>query len=480
MAWDRVQTRQTKYGAYSAVYIVVAVAILVAGNYLANRYNETFDATKNKLYSLSDQTEKILDNLESDLKIYYFDRGSDFPPARASLVRYENSSSWVSVEYIDPDSRPEMARLMNVRTYGTVLIEVGGNREEASSTEEEAVTNTIIKVLKGEERTACIVTGHGESDTNDTERDGFSGAQQAIQDTNYETKVVSLQQEAEVPSDCTVLILPGPEADYLPPTVATLKRYVEGGGRALVLLDPDSSPALAEMLSGWGIRVRSETVIDLSPLGQFFGGGPLSPLVADYQAHPITDPMRNIESILPFARGVDAGDAVAGWDVQELFRTTENSFATVELKVEDNELVRDSASERQGPITLAVAATHDVPSDAAGSGEANEDESDTDSVEDGDDEAGESDENEARVVVVGSSRFTRNYALGRGGNHDLFLNMLNWLSSDEDLISIRPKDPENTPLNISQSQMTRLFLFSVIGLPLVIILFGIRVWWVRR
>ena len=477
MAWDWVQTRQTKYGAYSAVYIVVVVAILVAGNYLANRYNETFDATKNKLYSLSDQTEKILDNLENDLKIYYFDRGSDFPPARASLVRYENASSHVSVEYIDPDSRPEMAQLMNVRTYGTVLIEAGGNREEASSTEEEAVTNAIIKVLKGEEKTACIVTGHGESDTNDTERDGFAGAQQAIQDANYETKVVSLQQETDVPSDCTLLIVAGPEADYLPPTVATLKRYVEGGGRALVLLDPDSSPALAEMLAGWGVRVRDETVIDLSPVGQFFGGGPLSPLVAEYQAHPITDPMRNTASLFPLARGVDAGDAVDGWNVQELFSTTEGSFATAELQVEDGELIRDPTTEREGPITLAVAATHDVAPDAAGSAE---EESDSDDAEEGDGAEDSSDENEARVVVVGSSRFARNYALGRGGNHDLFLNMLNWLSSDEDLISIRPKDPENTPLNISASQMKLLFLFSVIGLPLVIILFGVRVWWIRR
>ena len=472
MAWDWVQTRQTKYGAYSAVYIVVVVAIMVAGNYLANRYNKTFDATKNKLYSLSDQTEKILDNLESDLKIFYFDRGSDFPPARASLVRYENASSRVSVEYIDPDSRPEMAQLMNVRTYGTVLIEVGGNREEANSTEEEAVTNAIIKVLKGEEKTACVVTGHGESDTTDTERDGFAGAQQAIQDANYETKVVSLQQETEVPSDCTLLIVAGPEADYLPPTIATLKRYVEGGGRALVLLDPDSSPALAEMLAGWGVRVREETVIDLSPVGQFFGGGPLSPLVAEYQAHPITDPMRNTASLFPMARGVDAGDAVAGWNVQELFSTTEGSFATAELKVEDGELIRDPTGEREGPITLAVATTHAVTPDEGAS--------DSGDGEEGDDEAEESDENEARVVVVGSSRFARNYALGRGGNHDLFLNMLNWLSSDEDLISIRPKDPENTPLNISASQMTRLFLFSVLGLPLVIILFGVRVWWVRR
>ena len=478
MVWDWVKTRQTKYGAYSAVYVLVTIAILVAANYLANRYNETFDATRNKLYSLADQTEKILDNLDRDLTIYYFDRSTDFGAARSSLVRYENASSRVSVDYIDPDSKPEMAQLMNIRTYGTVLVEVGGNREEASSSEEEDVTNAIIKVLKGEDKNACILTGHGEADTDDTDRDGFSGAQQAIQDANYETQVVSLQQEVEVPSDCTLVILPGPEADYLPPAVETLKRYVEGGGRALIMIDPDNSPELTGMVAGWGIRVRDETVVDFSPVGQFFGMGPLSPLVADYEDHPITDVMGNTASFFPMSRGVDAGDAVSGWNVEELFSTTAGAFATAELKVEDGELIRNPAAEREGPITLAVAATHDVPSDTTGSEESSGDnEADAEDIGSAPDET---DEKESRVVVVGSSRFARNYALSRGGNLDLFLNMMNWLSSDEDLISIRPKDPENTPLDLSQAQVSRLFWINVIGLPLVIVIFGVRVWWMRR
>ena len=299
-----------------------------------------------------------------------------------------------------------------------------------------------------------------------------------MQDANYETQVVSLQQEVEVPSDCTLVILPGPEAGYLPPAVETLKRYVEGGGRALIMIDPDNSPALTGMVAGWGIRVRDETVVDFSPVGQFFGMGPLSPLVADYEDHPITGVMGNTASFFPMSRGVDAGDAVSGWNVEELFSTTAGAFATAELKVEDGELIRDPAAEREGPITLAVAAAHDVPSDTTGSEESSRDnEAD---AEDSESASDETDEKESRVVVVGSSRFARNYALGRGGNLDLFLNMMNWLSSDEDLISIRPKDPENTPLDLSQAQVSRLFWINVIGLPLVIVIFGVRVWWMRR
>ena len=125
-----------------------------------------------------------------------------------------------------------------------------------------------------------------------------------------------------------------------------------------------------------------------------------------------------------------------------------------------------------------MAAAHDVPSDTTGSEESSRDnEAD---AEDSESASDETDEKESRVVVVGSSRFARNYALGRGGNLDLFLNMMNWLSSDEDLISIRPKDPENTPLDLSQAQVSRLFWINVIGLPLVIVIFGVRVWWMRR
>jgi ABC-type uncharacterized transport system involved in gliding motility auxiliary subunit len=244
------------------------------------------------------------------------------------------------------------------------------------------------------------------------------------------------------------------------------------------MIDPDNSPALTEMVAGWGIRVRDETVVDFSPVGQFFGMGPLSPLVADYEDHPITEVMGNTASFFPMSRGVDAGDAVSGWNVEELFSTTEGAFATAELKVEDGELIRNPATERQGPITLAVAATHDLPSDTTGSEESSggnaSDEEDSEGASD------ETDKKESRVVAVGSSRFARNYALGRGGNLDLLLNMMNWLSSDEDLISIRPRDPDSTPVDMTSAEMWRIFVGSILLLPLVIIVTGVWTWWGRR
>ena len=150
------QSRQVREGGYSGLYIIVFVAILVAANYLADQYNKTFDATEEKLYSLSDQTQQLLADLDEDVTIRYFDRKLAFeqPDMRgvspkASLTRYENASSKVTVEYIDPDADPATTERLNVRSYGTVMVSRGELREEANSVSEEDVTNALIKLIKG-------------------------------------------------------------------------------------------------------------------------------------------------------------------------------------------------------------------------------------------------------------------------------------------------------------------------------------------
>ena len=472
-------SKQTKYGAYSGTYVVVVLAILVAANYLANRYNKTFDATKDKLFSLSGQTHKVLDNLDRDIKIYYFDRKTSFNTARGPLSRYENASNRVSVEYVDVDSRPELAQAMNVRSYGTVIVEVGANREEAKSTEEQEITNTIIRSLKGEEKTACLLTGHGEADGGSSERNGFASAKSGIEGANYKIETISLLERPEIPGECTLLIVAGPDTDYLEPEIDILRKYIEGGGRAVFMIDYEKSPNLVALVGSWGVKVDDNVVIDTSGIGQLFGGGPLAPLVAQYAAHPITDVMGNTATIFPMTRSVEPGEAPSGWQVSKLFSTTANSFATQELKVEDGELQRNPAKEKPGPISVGVAATYAVPASSSPTPPAAA-ESDEAGQAKEEIAAEEPEEREGRIVVVGTSMFARNGFVGRTGNLDMLLNMLNWLSSDEDLISIRPKNPENTPLNISESQITRLFWGTIVGLPLLIIFAGVRVWWVRR
>jgi len=484
MKLDWLKTRQAKSGAFMTVYVAVAFAILAAVNYLAVQYNKNYDATQGKLYSLSDQTLKVLGNLDRDVKIYYFDRKLQFQRARDMLARYSNASNKVAVEYIDPDSKPELAQAMNVRTYGTVFVEMGATREAADSFNEEDVTNAIIKAIKGKEKKACLLGGHGEAGPEDTERDGFASAKTEIEGANYTTETISLLEKPEIPSDCTLLIIAGPDKDYLQPEIDILRKYVESGGRALLLLDHQKSPRLVELLASWGVRVNNDVVVDVSGVGRLFGGSPLTPLVAQYESHAIADGMGGVATFFPMTRSVEPGEAVPQWNVSKLFSTTPNSFAIDELKVNDGELVRNPDKERQGPIPVGVAATYNVPesdssAQAAAAAEKKDAESGEAKAEEEDDPLA-NEKKEGRIVVLGTSLLARNNFLSLGGNADLFLNTLNWLSSDEDLISIRPKQPDNTPLDVSAAEMRRILLGTVFGLPLVIIVAGIRVWWMRR
>ncbi len=454
--------RQTKYGAYLALYVLITLAILAAANYLAQRYDKTFDATSNKMFSLSDQTKKVVGNLKQDVKIYYFDRGdrmseSRFGPSPRDLLgRYGSLSHRVSVEYVDPTKNPKKAVDMKINATGTTIVEVGDRREEAKSLSEEQITNALIRALKVQKRTACFLEGHGEHEIENSESNGFSAVKEALENSNFTTKGVSLmQKDAAVPSDCTVLIVGGPRTDPLDIEIQAIRKYVEGGGRALFLLDPETkgvkSEALVKLLADWGVKVNNDLAVDLSGVGQIFGADELSPLVTKYESHPITREMRNVASLFPLSRTVEPGDSKDKVSVEKLFSTTARAYATTNFA--SGQVRVDPKKDKAGPLTLAVAGTY----------------------------RGDKEGVQGRFVAVGSSRFVTNSTMNfPGGNRDLFLNMMSWLSSDEDLISIRPKEQEDRRLSLSVSQMNRIFYASVLGFPLIIIASGTYVWWRRR
>ncbi len=137
------RARQTKYAAYATVYILVVLAILTVGNVLADRYNKSHDFTSNKRYTLSDQTDKIVKGLKQDATITYFDQTSHFAQAKDLLDRYANLSTKVHVVYVDPDHDPEKARAANIRDYGTAIVQVGLNKEEAKGITEQGITGAL-------------------------------------------------------------------------------------------------------------------------------------------------------------------------------------------------------------------------------------------------------------------------------------------------------------------------------------------------
>src|ERR1700744_6176040 len=107
MASQWLKARQTKYGAYAAIYILVVIAILVVANMLADRYNKSWDTTSNKRYSLSDQTKKIVAGLKENATITYFNQSTHFQEGKDLLDEYANLSPRVRIAYVDPDKNPE-------------------------------------------------------------------------------------------------------------------------------------------------------------------------------------------------------------------------------------------------------------------------------------------------------------------------------------------------------------------------------------
>ena len=103
---DLFQRRQARYGTLAASGVLLGLAILVAANYILARQNTRWDLTAARQYSLSDQTVRILESLESPIRVLVFAQELDFPRYRDRLGEYEYTSSQVSLELIDPDKNP--------------------------------------------------------------------------------------------------------------------------------------------------------------------------------------------------------------------------------------------------------------------------------------------------------------------------------------------------------------------------------------
>jgi ABC-type uncharacterized transport system involved in gliding motility auxiliary subunit len=458
MASQWLKARQTKYGAYAALYILVVLAIVVVANVLADRFNKSYDTTSNKRYSLSDQTKKIVTGLKQNANITYFNQSTRFQQGKDLLDQYANLSPKVHVDYVDSDKNPELARAAGVREFGTAVVQIGDKKETAKSMTEEGITGAFIRDLKGATRTVCFVGGSGEHAIDDTERDGFSQFKDLVSKDEYQVRAIDLLQKAEVPGECTTVVIAGPTHDYLQPQVDAIKSYVENGGRAFFMLDPPvqfgrsqvaTNDALTNLLQSWGVTLDKDIILDLNPMGQLAGLGPQVALVTTYSGQPIVAQMRGSAVGFPLSRSMQIKNADKT-SVEKLFDSSSSSLATYNLS--SPEVSVADPNNRKGPLTIAAAGTYNT-------GKQN---------------------SQGRFVVTGSSSWAANRFLGFNGNSDLALNALNWLASDEDLISIRPKQQEDRRVTMTRAQLILVRAISQFVLPLLVVIAGTLVWWKRR
>ncbi len=443
--------RSSKLGTNTFVMALAVLAILALVNFLGMKHHKRFDLTVEKLYTLSDQTRNVAKAVTKDVKIIRFAKQPDQELADRA-AEYVSVNHHISYQLVDPQEHPDIAKEYGVSRMGQVLVTSGNLTERLEANGEQDITSAILKVTSGKVKTVCFVEGHGEKSLSASGSDGYSAVAGELKKENYETKTINLVSENGVPSDCSVLVVAGPSKPLFSQEAAMIGKYLDDRGKALLLLDPDTSPGLDDLLNSWNVSLGNNTVIDASGVGRLFGTGPAVPLVSDYGAHSITQNFGRSMSFYPLARTVSVADKnKMDPSPIELLKTSSASFAVKDLEDLKKRGGRlDPKVDTQGPLSLGVAV---------------------------DRKEGDKD---ARLVVIGDSDFASNQVVSMQRNGDLFFNTINWLSADENLISIRPKSPTNRRITLTEGQSRALFWFSLVLLPGLVILVGIIIWWKRR
>lgn len=469
------KTRQARYGTLAASSVFIALGVVGAVNYIGKQQNKRWDLTASKQFSLSDQSRSVVQKLDAPLEVMVFTQETNFQTFRDRLQQYEYVSKQVKTTYVDPDKRRELTIQNKVDQYGTIIFNYKGRTERTTSNTEQDITNGIIKVVSGQTRKVYFTQGHGEKDTTSQDREGYGSIAQMLGRENYGVEKVALAQTSAVPDDATAVIVAGPKTDFFPPEIDALKAYLAKNGKLMLLLDPPEradAPPLTNLIAlarEWGIDVGSDVVVDVSGMGRLFGASEAMPVAVTYPAHPITDRFNNVMTVYPFSRSVNPVEGGAnGRTAQKIVETSDRSWSESDVKtlLSAQPTARlDPGADKPGPISLGAAVSAPAatpPADPAKPQDAN------------------APKPEARVVVFGDSDFPSNSMMGISGNGDLLMNAVGWLSQQENLISIRPKEAGNSRLTLTATQQANVQWLSLLIVPFAIFGTGVYTWWRRR
>jgi ABC-type uncharacterized transport system involved in gliding motility auxiliary subunit len=340
--------------------------------------------------------------------------------------------------------------------------------ERVKDYSEQGFTNGLTLLTRGEKKKIYFLTGHGERELKDDKGEtGLGKLIEQLAGEGYTTETLTLAGGGDVPADAAMVVIAAPEKPLLmpdgsAPEIQALKKFLDAAGKALVLIEPNTDAGLGSLLAEYGIQANSDLVVD--PNSRALNMGASIPLIMQYDPnHPITKGFR-VMSAFPTARSLSVDKpADANISNTKIASTSPSAWGETDLKSE--EAAFDEHSDHAGPVVVGVAAVK----------KADKPPSEMEEVEEAQKKAPE-----ARLVVFGDADFCSNSALHFSGNLDLIMNSFAWLSEEQDLITIRPKQRKGSRIFLSQTQGNLLFYGFLIILPVGILVLGLSIWLDRR
>ena len=439
----------------SGVFLISFVVLMAVFAWLSQQYHWTIDLTASDRNSLSSPTVRLLDEIQQPLSIRLF--VSPVNENKTVLERlfqtYADQQPLIRFESLNPDLYPDLLREYDIRFDGEVLIEFEGRHEKTQQITETAITNVIQRLMRQGERWLVFLQGHGEADPYSEANHDLALFAERLAGQGFQIESLILSQTASIPENTDVLIIANPQTELLPGEVDLIQQYIEDGGNLLWLADPKQARGEIDRLNDiFTVEFLPGIIVD--PNSQLFGLDRVDfALVADYPRHPVSQGIDSL-SLFPAAFAIEFFAPDSFWEEKKLLVTNAESWN--ETGPMQGEIYRgDNEDEINGPLTIGItlAASH---------------------------QDNEGKLSEQRVSIVGDADFLSNAYLGNGANLDIGLNLLNWLSHDDSLISISPKPAPDIELELSQNQQIAMAAGFGLLLPLLLLLNAVRLWYRRR
>jgi ABC-type uncharacterized transport system involved in gliding motility auxiliary subunit len=460
--WARRST-QASTNAIASILSVLAIVGLV--NFLFFRYTENIDLTENQIYSLSTQTQAVVQGLQQPTKVWVFLPPPLEPQDKTLLENYRKLGNKFAYEVVDPYQRPGIAQQFAVKSIGEVYLESGTVKRlvqtivpQQQGLSERRLTNALVQVSNPRSQKVYFLTGHGERESEPGEG-GIGQLTGRLGDENYRIEPLNLAQSLKVPDDAGTVVIAGLKRPLLDKEISALRDYLKRKGGLLLLVDPQTETKvnpenglnLTKFLDDWGVKLSDRVILD--PAGQQTQLGVGVTLITEYGDHPITKGFGRGISFYPLAIPIATKPTGNILSTPILLSGKETKAQRIDASGQPQ---FDPKTDPPPPYAVGVALSRKAEQAETGTAE-------------------------SRLVIIGDSTFASNGLVNQQLNGDVLLNAVSWLSQrDDQVLAIRPRSVSNRRIVLPVEQQVSVSLLALGLLPVLGFGTAAIVWWRRR
>jgi gliding motility-associatede transport system auxiliary component len=455
----------------TTLVVAAAVGAVILANLALFRHDAHLDFTREKAFTPSAEASDLVRDLAEPIDVaYFYQKQNPGAVALATMLRQlERENANFRVRVIDADQNPALASSLGVRTYNSALLRSGDRRVEVVTTDDREIALGILRLLRKREVAICFAAGNGEYDIDNfefhthfegahshshdasglsvvqMEQHGIGRLRRAIEKLGLAARKISFAAGQPIPDDCGAVVEANPRTRYSPDETELMRRYLERGGSAMFLIEPDYEldDSLAGLLASAGVHVGAGVIVD--PREHYFTDEQMI-AVSHYGVHPITRGLAL--SFYPGARPLEMVQA-AGVKLTPLIASSSDAYVIAD-RLENNSTA--STSVRASRI-IALAAEGTLNGAAT---------------------------SPFRLVVVGDADFVSNSFFPYLANSDVVLAAIAWLTHEERAPTVKPPMEVLPTVSLTGGQMRDIFIVTVLLMPGLIAFAGGAMWWLRR